>query len=59
MNVRNLFRVLGVILTLGSLGWLFTPQATSRGKIIALNHTVGCDPLHLPLILDEKGYYQN
>lgn len=29
MNVRNLFRVLGVILTLGSLGWLFAPQATS------------------------------
>jgi hypothetical protein len=30
MNLRNLFRVLGVILTLGSLGWLFSPQATSR-----------------------------
>ena len=27
------------------------------GKIIALNHTVGCDPLHLPLILDEKVYF--
>jgi len=27
------------------------------GKIIALNHTVGCDPLHLPLILDEKVHF--
>lgn len=26
-------------------------------KIIALNHTVGCDPLHLPLILEEKVHF--
>jgi 1-acyl-sn-glycerol-3-phosphate acyltransferase len=26
-------------------------------KIIALNHTVGCDPLHLPLIFGEKVHF--
>src|SRR3989304_6153297 len=26
-------------------------------KIIAMNHTVGCDPLHLPLILEEAPHF--
>ena len=29
----------------------------SGAKIIALNHTYGCDPFFLPLILDEQPYF--
>jgi hypothetical protein len=34
MNLKNLFRVTGVILLLGGLGWLFAPQAaSSQGEL--------------------------
>jgi hypothetical protein len=33
MNLRNLFRVIAVVLILGSLAWLFAPQAASAGDL--------------------------
>ena len=32
-------------------------QLPAGPKIIAMNHTVGHDPLHLPLVLDEQPYF--
>jgi len=33
MNLRNLFRVCAAILVLGSLGWLFAPQAATLAEL--------------------------